>query len=115
MTIWQEASAIPPVPTGSLREYVLAVFRERTGKVYSFAACYLNAYPLEYRDGCPNKNCKGEGCDDGCPTTGWFDETGDEDYSSLYNSLSLERGDKIMGWCEIPQWPDDRGHGETVR
>lgn len=111
MTVWHEAMKIPPVSVGDMHEYVLAVLRNRTGKVYSFAATYLNAYPLEYRDGCPFENERGKGCgkecDDGCPTTGWFEQTGSDDYASLFNSLELRDGDKIVGWAEIPQWADD--------
>lgn len=104
-TEWRDITSAPPVPVGHEKEFVLAVYRKHRGKAYTFAASYLNAYPLDYRDGCPNKDsCNDEGCEDGCPTTGWFTTTGDDDYDFLYSRLSLEPGDAILGWQEIPQW-----------
>ena len=41
MATWHEANEVPPVAVGNMHEYVLAVLRNRTGKVYSFAATYL--------------------------------------------------------------------------
>lgn len=107
-TEWRPAAQLPPVKVGDMREYVLAVFRARSGKVYSFAASYLNAYRLEYRDGCPHEKCPfTPECDEGCPTTGWFVQTGDDAYDSLFQTLELRDGDKIKGWCDIPQWSDN--------
>lgn len=110
---WHPGTEIPPIERGSETEFVVAVRRGRNSKVYSFAASYLNAYPLEYRDGCPkgkDVNIACEGCDDGCPTTGWFYQTGEDGESYQYNSLlSLNSGDEIVGWRNIPQWP-----GETT-
>ena len=84
----------------------MAVFRAHSGKVYSFAASYLNAVPLRYED-CPKGNephrCK-ECADDGCPTTGWYRLTGEDGDSGSYQGLDLRDGDKLMGWCELPRW-----------
>jgi hypothetical protein len=113
---WHSADDLPPLKTGHMREYVIAVFRGRSEKVYSFAASYLNAFPLQY-EWCP-KDAKATGgcadCDDGCPTTGWFVQTGDEDDGSTFQSLSLKDGDKIMGWRDIPQWDCRTATGVSV-
>lgn len=112
---WQEPTSIPQIKPRTMREFVVAVYRQHSGKVYTFAATYLNAYGLVYEDGCP----KGDGCegacrDDGCPTTGWFSQTGEEDDATTYYSLNLKDGDRLMGWRELPQWTEavtrqDRG------
>jgi len=105
---WRDGSEIPPVPKGQEREYIVAVFRTSSGKVYSFSSSYLNAMPLQYDD-CPIGN-EASGCsactDDGCPTTGWFYLTGNDGDGGSYQSLDLKDGDKIMGWREIPKWED---------
>jgi hypothetical protein len=104
---WRNADDIPPVPKGQMREYVVAVKRAKTGKAYEFAACYLNGYPIEYRDCCPKGNgCDGDGCDDGCPTTGWFEQTGDDYYDTMFNQMSIGKDDTFLGWLELPRWED---------
>lgn len=103
---WHEGSGPPPIKRGEQKEFIVAVRRARSGKVYSFAASYLNAYPLEYRDGCPKgEGCSGEGCDDGCPTTGWFLQVGDDCDGAMFHDLELRDGDEFLGWREVPQWP----------
>lgn len=103
---WKAGTVIPEVKKGCEYELVVAVRRAKSGKVYSFSASYLNAYPLNYNDGCPKGDgCSGEGCDDGCPTTGWFYQTGEDGDSSQYNSLQIANGDELVGWRHIPQWP----------
>ena len=103
---WRED--MPPVSVGCEREFIVAVYRARSGKACTFAASYLNAYPLQYEHECPKwkagVGCSGEGCDDGCPTTGWFEQTGDDDYSPMYNRLELREGDVLLGWSELPKW-----------
>lgn len=104
---WHDGVTIPPVERGREKEYVVAVFRQHSGKVYTFAASYLNAYPLVYQDECPNGDgCDGNGCDDGCPTTGWFRLTGDDGEAETYVSLNIRKGDRLMGWRELPQWEE---------
>ncbi len=103
---WHPGTEIPPVKKGSEAEFVVAVRRSMSGKVYSFAASYLNALPLNYEYECPKGNgCEGVGCDDGCPTTGWFYETGEDGEAHQYNDLHLKDGDELVGWRNIPQWP----------
>lgn len=102
---WRDGAEVPAVEPGNCTEFIVAVERARNGKVYSFAASYLNAYPLTYNDGCPQgKDGFCDGCEDGCPTTGWFSDTGAEDEGRQYHSLSLADGDKFLGWRNIPQW-----------
>lgn len=103
---WKAATDIPDLKRGSQKEFIIAVRRAHNGRAYSFAASYLNAYPLEYRNECPKGDgCTGEGCDDGCPTTGWFIETGEDDDSTQFHSLNLKEGDEMLGWRNVPQWP----------
>jgi|ERR1700721_1528999 len=102
---WRDAADVPEVGARSMREFVIAIRRARTGKVYSFAASYLNEYPLNYND-CPQGNdhiC--DACtEDGCPTTGWFEQTGADDEGAQFHPLSLSDGDQLLGWRNIPQW-----------
>lgn len=104
--LWRRGDEVPPVESGALAEFIVAVLRARTGKVYSFSATYLNGYGLTYNDGCPKgKDEFCEGCEDGCPTTGWFRETGADDEGTTFHTLILAEGDRLMGWRHIPQWP----------
>lgn len=104
---WQSGAINPPVERGREREFIVAVFRKNSGKTYTFAATYLNAYPLNYEYECPKGDgCSGDGCNDGCPTTGWFYLTGEDGEAGSYNSLSIGDGDILKGWRELPQWDD---------
>lgn len=104
---WHKGDGPPPVENGQEREFIVAVRRAHSGKIYSFAASYLNAAPLRY-DYCPkDKDGFCAECEDGCPTTGWFVQTGD-DGGTQYNSLGLDKGDEFMGWRRVPQWEDGR-------
>lgn len=106
---WHDGEIIPPVKRGGATEYVVAVYRAHHGKVFTFSSSYLNAHPLNYKYECPKGDgCEGNGCDDGCPTTGWFYETGEDGDATQFNSLELKDGDKLMGWCEIPRWPGNQ-------
>lgn len=106
---WRAGTDIPPVPKGSESEFIVAVQRARNDKVYSFAASYLNAAPLQY-EYCPkDKDGFCNGCEDGCPTTGWYYQTGEDGGGSQYQSLELKDGDKLEGWRNVPQWPGSLG------
>lgn len=109
MSDWKDGDIIPEVRSGQSKEFIVAVRRAHNGKVYSFAADYLNACRLRYEYGCPKESegCRGDDCEDGCPTTGWFSPTGDEDDGRTYHALSLRDGDKLVGWRDVPQWSDD--------
>lgn len=106
---WRKPGETPEISAGSMREFIIAVKRARNGKVYSFGATYLNAYPLNYED-CPKgrdalERC--EGCDDGCPTTGWFGVEGNDD-GEHFQTLYMDKGDEFLGWRNVPQWPESR-------
>ena len=101
---WNKPDQVPQVDVGGMTEFVVAVYRAHSGKVYSFAATYLNGYRLNYQD-CPkgkDKFC--DECEEGCPTTGWFVQTGDDDDAIMFHGLSLKDGDALRGWRTIPQW-----------
>lgn len=103
---WNVGTVTPRIDVGWEREFVVAVKRAHNGKVYSFAASYLNAYPLRYEYECPKgEGCPRDGCEDGCPTTGWFRLTGDDGEGRLYQQLELNEGDELLGWRDVPQWP----------
>jgi Lar family restriction alleviation protein len=119
-TSWHLAEETPPVAKANCREFIVAVKRAKTGKVSTFAASYLNAYELEYQDhpcpqcqNIPDPECSGNS-GGGCPTTGWYTVTGDDDYAGMWNALYLEKGDEIVGWAEVPQFtaPSNVGTGE---
>lgn len=106
---WRRPTDIPDIALGSSREFILAVYRKHSGKVYSFAAEYLNGYRLRYDYGCPkDKGGVCDGCGDGCPTTGWYYVEGADDDGYTYHALSLDDGDEIKGWRELPQWGEDQ-------
>lgn len=107
---WRSPTDVPSIELGSSRELILAVYRKHSGKVYSFAAEYLNGYRLRYDYGCPkDKGGVCDGCEeDGCPTTGWHYVDGAEDDGCTYHALSLDEGDEIKGWREVPRWGEDQ-------
>jgi hypothetical protein len=104
---WNDPSSIPTMKPGNMKEFIVAVYRAHSGKVYTFAATYLNGYGLNY-ESCPKGNASPyevcEGCEDGCPTTGWFSQTGDEDEGSTFHAMNMKDGDQLMGWQELPKW-----------
>lgn len=109
---WHDGAEIPPVKQRSEREYIVAVRRAISEKVYTFSCSYLNALPLNCDD-CPHgqeANGCGECTDDGCPFTGWYYLTGEDGDSGSYQSLNLGPGDKLMGWREMPQWEESHQH-----
>lgn len=105
-TTWEDPNKLPDIPVGSEREFICAVYRKHSGKVYTFSATYLNAYRLNYEWGCPNEKSQHicDECEDGCPTTGWFTITGADDEGSQYQSLNLRDGDELRGWRALPAW-----------
>lgn len=104
---WRNGREIPPIEARREMEFIVAVRRAHSGHTFSFAATYLNAFPLQYNYGCPRETagCDGNACNDGCPTTGWFILTGDDDDARQYQALELREGDELLGWRNVPQWP----------
>ena len=107
---WFAASVPPSIPVGTQRSFIVAVRRAHSGKVYSFPAIYLNGYQLVYETGeCPKGNgCEGNGCDDGCPTTGWYSDSSEGEYDHNYAKLALAPGDEFLAWSPIQQFDPDR-------
>ena len=90
----------PPVKPGSMQSFI--VLTEREGRKASFAAHYLNQYPLEYEDGCEAPECAEGKHEDGCPTTGWFYDESNFDYDHCYFRLD----GTVLAWAPIPE-PDE--------
>ncbi len=89
------------------QKYCLAAMRSRDdGKIYTFAAYFLNNVELHYEEGCEecpedeNECAMAQGC--GCPTTGWFNEVFDTDYDRSWERV---RG-TVIAHAEIPAYPD---------
>lgn len=87
----------PPVKPGSKQSFI--VLTEREGRKASFAAHYLNQYPLEYEDGCEAPECAEGKHEDGCPTTGWFYDESNFDYDHCYFRLD----GTVLAWAPIPR------------
>lgn len=89
----------PDVKRGSYAGFIV-VTENDNGKHFAFAGYYLNAYPLDYGDSCPKGDgCHGDGCDDGCPTTGWFYDESNFEYENCYYPIST----KVVRWAPIPK------------
>lgn len=100
---WHDAAEIPNVDLRGMDEFIVAVKNGKSGKVHTFAAHYLNKFPVEVYD-TPCKNCDNS-CEDGdgCPLTGWHTLVGDNHYDSgCYYALDLRDGSEIVGWTEVP-------------
>lgn len=103
---WRSPDEMPDTPKGTEQNFIVAVRRARSGKVYSFPSAYLNAYPLRYEYECPKgEGCDGNGCEDGCPITGWYSATGDGEDGLTYSPMYMDPGDEFLGWRKVPQWP----------
>lgn len=86
---------IPEVKRGHLLDCIIVT--ERSGQRASFAAYYLNAFPLDHGDECI---CKTEADhDDGCPTTGWFYDESNFEYDNCYHAVV----GTVLLWAPIPK------------
>ena len=105
---WRNVADAPTVSKGNERLFVVAVRRARTGKVHTFPANYLNAYPLHFDEPCKECPGEGKGCGmedgDGCPRTGWYTCSEGGEYDYTYSRLHLDPGDEHVGWCEFPSY-----------
>lgn len=84
---------IPQIKKGSRDYFFVRCKSSYDGKVRTFGAFYLNEYPLEYEWGC--SKCEDIGEDkcpmangNGCPTTGWFDESSNDGEDRFYESIA---------------------------
>lgn len=104
-TVWFSPEIPPATPKGSERYFIVAVRRAHNGKVWTFPAQYLNAYPLLF-EVC---GCEGEPdghVSDGCPCTGWYSASSDGEYDENYSPL-LSFGDELLAWSEVQLHPLD--------
>lgn len=101
-TVWLDPSIPPATPKGTERYFIVAVRRDHNGKVWTFPAQYLNAYPLLF-EVC---ECEAEHSEDGCPSTGWYSASSDGEYDENYSPL-LSPGDELVAWAEVPLHPAD--------
>lgn len=95
----------PLVSEGKCREFIIAVRRAQSkepGKVFVFSANYANKFT---DDGCLSGRDGDEFIADG-----WFlrglDTSGE--FNEVYESISLNDGDEIVGWQQLPKWQEDR-------
>lgn len=117
---WHPGDEAPQIKAGTERHFIVAVKRAHSGKTYSFPALYLHDYALRYDDGYECV-CKDESrhTEEGCPTTGWHSaEANDDGDGQRYNRLSLDPGDELLSWTEVPQFaalsvPAEGGGGFT--
>ena len=91
---------LPQVAEGDHEELIVCVRRGHNGKVYVFAARYLNKYPLysEYHE---------DADEDGMLiSTGWYDVKQHCEYDDWYSELIEPRsGDVITHWMPLPPPP----------
>lgn len=99
---WWSPEIPPSIPKGHERYFIVAVRREHNGKVWTFPATYLNAYPLTF-EVC---ECEAEHSDEGCPCTGWYSVSSEGEYDENYSPL-LSPGDELVAWSEIQLHPED--------
>lgn len=92
---FSDGSTLPEVRRGSLMDCIIVT--EHSGQRASFAAYYLNAFPLDHGDDCI---CKTEADhDDGCPTTGWFYDESNFEYDNCYHAVT----GTVLLWAPIPK------------
>lgn len=89
---WYSDGSTPGIPLGTERNFIVAIRRARNGKIYSFPALYLNAFPLDFEDSEEWEK----------PTTGWFSaEANDDGDGSRYSQLHFDPGDEFLAWCAL--------------
>jgi hypothetical protein len=88
----------PPVRSGTYKQLIITTISDK-GKSYTYAAYYLNEYPLEYEGGCDACRDGKVEHDEGCPTTGWFYDESNLEYENCYYPIRNE----IVEWAHIPQ------------
>ena len=99
MSEWISASnAIPEVPKGDDRDFIVCVRRAHNGKSYVFPASYLNRKALYSEDD--------DADEDGMVyVTGWLREMADDEYDTAWHSI-LGDGDVVTHWQPLPPPPE---------
>jgi hypothetical protein len=100
---WNDTVLAPEIPNRSMQYFLVAM---KEGKP-CFGAYYLNNFPLQYEDGCPDADDTGLMCSsceegDGHLVTGWFNETGNSD-ESMYDTLESKHY-KVIAWAHPPAY-----------
>ena len=104
MENWNAPDLVPDVPKGECEILIVAVRRRHSQKVFSFGACYLNAFPLHFEYGCGDCGDEAEcpnATGDGCPKSGWMQDEPTGDDGRTYTPL-LNEGDELVGWQTYP-------------
>lgn len=106
--VFHSGDVPPPVDPGCLKTMIITVeWKARPGRLFTFAAYYLNRYLLEYEDGCGRADCANCAQDngDGCESTGWFELKSHQYYDDAYFPL-LGEGDRVVEWAALPPAPE---------
>jgi hypothetical protein len=91
---WRSGDEAPAIPRGSVKSFVVAVYRAHSSQNYTFAAEYLNAMELDWDEDGDNRLAT---------KTGWFMEIGED--QDFYRPLTLGKDDRFLGWTDLPTWP----------
>lgn len=96
---------MPPTEPNTDVEFIVAVRRQRKGKVYVFAATYLNAKILsgpELIDGVEPEDYDGP---DTVQVTGWYTEFETDGDTCWWNIIDIGSGDEVIAWQALPALP----------
>lgn len=89
---WLTPEAEPPMGRFNSRNFIVAVKRAYSGRVYVFPAQYLFNCPLWFEDEAEER-----------AVTGWYGADCESDEITNYTPL-LSNGDELMGWQPLPEW-----------
>jgi len=107
---WERPDKKPETPTGECGFFIVAVRRKHSGKIYTFGACYLNAFLLQFEYGCSKCDGDEDQCPhsdrDGCPRSGWYSDEPVTDYDRSFDPL-LGPDDEFLGWQPYPSFKKD--------
>jgi hypothetical protein len=105
---WNDAAVAPNVKHGTMGYYLVATQKIKT----VFGAYYLNDYPLQMEDQCPDATKENgwtccTSCDngDGHRSTGWFDETKEDGDRDMYYAMDVAGDYAVKVWAEPPSNP----------
>ena len=101
---WQSPEAVPDVPAGNSRRFIVAVQRLPERPPVVFEASYDNDFEFECYMDCPprsDERCKYDDDREGCFNTGWVVYE-DGECGPLLRTV----GQKLLGWAEYPKWQE---------